>query len=160
MKSRVNIRCWHGHGHIKGHIATGSEGWPSLPQGTKCECWHCVQRNVYCIFLSLEMYGFKIVPLQRLLLLSLGRPVSLIQLYTITSTPFIYLNVITLLPHVTVYKEHAELSRCFGSAMISVHQTPAFLCPCVCLFFILSPPSVSPSPYSHTGHSSHACIHV
>lgn len=90
MKSWVNMCCCHGDGRIQGPIATGSEGWPSLPGGTKCDYWQFVQKNVYSIFLFLELDSFKIVLLHRLLLLRLDRPISLIQLYTINPTAFVF----------------------------------------------------------------------
>lgn len=81
-----------------------------------------MQENVFCTFVSLEMYGFKIVPPYRPFFLRLVIPFSLIQLYSINPVSFIYqyammlykLYAIILSPVLTAYNEHAELSRHFG----------------------------------------------
>lgn len=61
MKSWVTIYCWHKHGHVKDPVATGSERWQNLPRRGKYKCWQYVQENVYCTFVSLEIYSLNIV---------------------------------------------------------------------------------------------------
>lgn len=53
--------------------------------------------NVFHSFLYADIYGLKTVPLQRLLLLRLAKPVILIQLYTITLFFFAQMYMINML---------------------------------------------------------------
>lgn len=77
-----------------------SEGWQSLPLVHVWRLTVCAE-NVLHSFLYADIYGLKTVPLQRLLLLRLAKPVILIQLYTIT------------LPLCSnVYDKHAEFLGC------------------------------------------------
>lgn len=116
--------------------------------GTECDYWQFVQKNVYCIFLFLELDSFKLVLLHRLLLLRLDRPISLIQLYTINPTALVFeYNSPTSCPDVSqsclpvqLYTRNMQsnLGALASSSVISVHQIPALLCVHVSVFLSFS----------------------